>query len=186
MTPHFEAVRRSADTPTTTILGFFAGLELLVTVALLSVIIIGLVAMFSQTRRAFTSTSITQVDVLESGPFGGGLGCAGDGARWRRAFAGNVSNFFVFSPRYFNNLALPDPAAHRQWIRATVNPARTTCKEVYFVTRYNQQWNLIGYRLFSATTADGVGTLYRFSVPNIALTNVFQTNNIALSTVNLF
>ena len=38
----------------------------MVTVALLSVIILGLVAMFNQTRRAFMS-SLAQVDVLESG-----------------------------------------------------------------------------------------------------------------------
>ena len=44
----------------------FSLIEILVTVAILSVIILGLVAMFNQTRRAFTS-SMTQVDVLESG-----------------------------------------------------------------------------------------------------------------------
>ena len=44
----------------------FSLVEILMTVALLSVIILGLVAMFDQTRRAFTS-SMTQVDVLEGG-----------------------------------------------------------------------------------------------------------------------
>src|SRR5450631_107530 len=46
--------------------GAFTLVEIMVTVALLAVIILGLVAMFNQTRRAFTS-SLTQVDVLESG-----------------------------------------------------------------------------------------------------------------------
>ena len=44
----------------------FTLIEVLVVVALLSVIILGLVAMFSQTQRAYT-LGMTQVDVLEGG-----------------------------------------------------------------------------------------------------------------------
>ena len=54
-------------TPALRVFGLrFRWWEILVTVAMLSVIILGLVAMFDQTRRAFTS-SMTQVDVLEAG-----------------------------------------------------------------------------------------------------------------------
>ncbi|HPC60329.1 MAG TPA: prepilin-type N-terminal cleavage/methylation domain-containing protein, partial [Verrucomicrobiota bacterium] len=44
----------------------FSLVEILVTVALLSFIVLGLLAMFHQTQRAFRS-SITQTDVLEAG-----------------------------------------------------------------------------------------------------------------------
>ena len=46
--------------------GGFSLVEILVVVGLLSIIILGLVAMFSQTQRAFR-LGLTQVDVLESG-----------------------------------------------------------------------------------------------------------------------
>src|SRR5260370_29875183 len=44
----------------------FSLVEILVTMALLSVIVLGLLAMFHQTQRAFTQ-SLMQVDVLEAG-----------------------------------------------------------------------------------------------------------------------
>src|SRR5690349_9405531 len=44
----------------------FSLIEILVVVALLSVIILGLIAMFHQTQKALLSTT-TQVDLLESG-----------------------------------------------------------------------------------------------------------------------
>ena len=44
----------------------FSLIEIMVTVALLSFIVLGLLAMFTQTKRAFTS-SMTQTDVMESG-----------------------------------------------------------------------------------------------------------------------
>ena len=44
----------------------FSLIEILVTIALLTFIILGLFAMFNQTQRAFTS-SMTQSDVLEAG-----------------------------------------------------------------------------------------------------------------------
>src|SRR4029077_21063962 len=44
----------------------FSLIEIMVTIALLSFIVLGLLAMFNQTQKAFRS-SMTQVDVLESG-----------------------------------------------------------------------------------------------------------------------
>src|SRR2546427_12839187 len=44
----------------------FSLIEIMVTVALLSFIVLGLLAMFTQTQRAFTS-GMTQTDVMQSG-----------------------------------------------------------------------------------------------------------------------
>ena len=74
----------------------FSLVEILVTVALLSVIILGLVAMFNQTRRAFTS-SITQVDVLESGRSAADL-IAREMEQMTAANSLLMTNFFVSLP----------------------------------------------------------------------------------------
>ena len=44
------------------------------------------------------------------------------------------------------------------------NELRTnTLQELYFISRYNQQWNIIGYKVDLNGEGNGVGTLYRYS-----------------------
>ncbi len=137
----------------------FSLVEILMTVALLSVIILGLVAMFDQTRRAFTS-SMTQVDVLEGGRAATAL-IASDLEQLTPAFNPNVENFYMDilapAPFFSTTQTLNDPAEQRT----------NFLQQVYFVTRYNQQWNIIGYRVDSSGEANGIGTLYRYSLNNI-------------------
>jgi prepilin-type N-terminal cleavage/methylation domain-containing protein len=135
----------------------FSLVEILVTVALLSVIILGLVAMFNQTRRAFTS-SITQVDVLESGRDAAGL-IAQEMEQMAAAGSVNVTNFYV------------QTTSQQPMFQTLVDASdvRTnTLQAVFFLTRLNQTWTGVGYRVFPG---DGVGTLYRYSGNNISATN---------------
>jgi prepilin-type N-terminal cleavage/methylation domain-containing protein len=141
----------------------FSLVEILITVALLSVIILGLVAMFNQVRRAFTS-SITQVDMLESGratmdmltreleqiipaniPFGSKF---------------YTINFFADVSYTPSVLALTDPKDLRT----------NVLEELFFLNHYNQQWSGIGYRV--STPNLGYGTLYKYTSNNVAPGNV--------------
>ncbi|HEX3797860.1 MAG TPA: prepilin-type N-terminal cleavage/methylation domain-containing protein [Verrucomicrobiae bacterium] len=143
----------------------FSLIEIMVTVALLSVIILGLVAMFDQTRRAFTS-SITQVDVLESGRDATAL----IAQQMEQMAASSIStgvNFFVETPSTAPPMtqALVDPSDVRTNI----------LQDVFFLTRLNQTWTGVGYKVFNSggTTGGSLGTLYRYAGVNIPATNGF-------------
>jgi hypothetical protein len=118
---------------------------------LLSVIILGLVAMFGQTQRAFR-LGMTQVDVLEGGRAVTDM-IGRELTQMTPSRETNTVNFYALLPLY-NPLkqTLPgDPA-----------PLRTNLiEEMYFLTKENQTWTGIGYYIHQA--ADGVGTLYRYS-----------------------
>lgn len=142
----------------------FSLIELLVTVALLSVIILGLVAMFNQTRRAFTS-SMTQVDVLSAGRSAADL-LARELEQMAPTYYQNVDNLYIVTPN--NNVTLA------QTLTDTNDPKDlkiNILQAVYFVTRSNQTWNCIGYRLATSDYANSIGTLYRFSSNNIPYTS---------------
>ena len=160
----------------------FSLIEILMTVALLSVIILGLVAMFDQTRRAFTS-SMTQVDVLEGGRAATAL-IASDLEQLTPAFNPNVENFYMqISPAVYSyspvgittTQTLNDPAEQRT----------NYLQQLYFITRYNQQWNIIGYRVDSSGEANGIGTLYRYSLNNIPVNGTIPPPSIINANSNL-
>ena len=147
----------------------FSLVEILVTVALLSFIIIGLVAMFSQTRRAFTS-SLTQVDVLESGRSAADI-ISREMEQMATASSYSVNNFFVDVPA--NSIGYP---ALRQALVDTNDFRTNFIQEVFFLTRNNQQWTSIGYKVFSG--ANGIGTLYRYSdSATVSPTNILTLAN---------
>ncbi|MDB6122031.1 MAG: hypothetical protein JWQ71_1024 [Pedosphaera sp.] len=136
----------------------FSLIEILITVALLSVIILGLVAMFNQVRRAFTS-SITQVDVLESG--------RATSEMIARELEQMVPASIPFTTNFYANVSftptvqpLNDPADLR------IN----VLEQVFFLTRYSQQWSGIGYRV--STPDLGYGTLYKYTSNNVPQANV--------------
>lgn len=147
----------------------FSLIEILVTVALLSFIILGLLAVFNQTQRAFTS-SMTQTDVLEAGRatmgqiapelemtvasrspdyYVNGL----NGAPYR------ATNFFVeLTPGFVTPFLqeLPGNAA-----------ARTNfIQRFFFLNKLNQDWIGIGYQVIPDDLNGYVGTLYRFASTN--------------------
>lgn len=145
--------------------GAFSLIEILVTVAILSIIILGLVAMFNQTRRAFTS-SMTQVDVLEAGRTAADM-ISRELEQLTPANAAGVFNFYVSTPP--TNIALLQPLTDPTDFKTNI------LQQVYFVIRSNMQCSVVGYRL--TNYADGIGTLYRFGMSGIYATNNFMVSN---------
>ncbi len=133
----------------------FSIIEILVVVALLTVIILGLVTMFSQTQKALLA-STTQVEVLELGRATADL--VGRDLEQLSPSYTNAPNFFTRVEPVIQTLT-PPYAIFRQPL-ADTNEFRTNIMEqLFFVTHYNQEWDAVGYRL--ALTGPGAGTLYR-------------------------
>jgi prepilin-type N-terminal cleavage/methylation domain-containing protein len=141
----------------------FTLVEIMVTVALLSIIILGLVAMFNQTRRAFTS-SLAQVDVLESGRGAADM-IARDLEQMAPCYYSNAVNFDV---GWGNYASIPTQMASPSDVWTNI------IEELYFLTPSpvsNNQWNAVGYRLMPTDEANGVGSLYRFYLQGLTITN---------------
>ncbi len=142
----------------------FSLIEIMVTVTLLAVIILGLVTMFNQTQRAFT-TSLNQVDVLEGGRTASDM-IAREMEQNSPSYYSNVFNFNVV------------PTVN-SYIWPLANPpdvVTNVMEKLFFLTRYNQQWNAVGFEVEPVN--NGVGTLYRYSSNNVPLPNLaFQVTN---------
>jgi len=155
----------------------FSLIEILIVVTMLSVIILGLVAMFGQTQRAFRA-GMTQTDVLEAGRMATDLigreleqvtPAYLPTTGWLLNNTTNIQpNFFAWLPGY-TPLVQPLPGSSR--------PRTNLLEELFFLTRRNQEWISIGYfvrtnnpangaldwpRVGGPTETVGVGTLYRF------------------------
>ena len=140
----------------------FSLIEILVVVALLSVIILGLVAMFGQVQRAFR-VGMTQVDVLEGGRAAADL-VARDLVAITPGYQhpANAVNFYA---------RLPDTAPLVQPLPGGSGPGRTNLlHEIFFLTRENQTWSGVGYFVRTNDAlgnfnfpGGSVGSLYRFS-----------------------
>ncbi len=135
----------------------FSLIEIMVTVALLSFIILGLVAMFGQTQRAFTS-SMTQTDMLETGRAVTDM-LARELAEMTPSYRPGTTNFFAetdlvnFSAPLLQ--ALPGPPG--------AVPIRTNVvQQFFFLSRANLNWNGIGYVVIPDSPNAGVGKLYRY------------------------
>jgi prepilin-type N-terminal cleavage/methylation domain-containing protein len=181
----------------------FSLIEILVVVALLSVIILGLVAMFSQVQRAFLSGT-TQIDLLESGRVSADF-VARDLQQMAAGYT-TAPNFYTFPETGDSSLNLrpwfaqgPPPAYKRfpppvkppvfppltQWMPDHLEQRTNVLQSFYFLTQYNRQWNLVGY--FVDRPDLGVGTLYRTNmqltnfagVPGLAPTNGFILADVA-------
>lgn len=131
----------------------FTLIEIMVAMLLLSVIVIGLVAMFGQTQSAFR-IGMAQSDITEAGRSVMNLVARElmEAAPSRM----NASNFIIY-----NDPALP-PLRQEITGSTPVNPRVRTnvLQTIFFLTRQNKQWSLVGYGFGLAP--DGFGTLYRF------------------------
>jgi Tfp pilus assembly protein PilW len=166
----------------------FSLIEIMITVGLLSLIILGLMTMFNQTQRAFR-TSMTQSDVLESGRAAMDM-VAREVAQMTPCGAPDVlnngailraTNFFSEPSPSFENV--PGYFPLEQGLPAMPNNVlRTnTIQRFFFLTRVNQDWVGTGYDVLPENPADPlVGTLYRFTATNrvrsglITLSRAFQ------------
>lgn len=146
--------------------GAFSLIEILVVVGLLSVIILGLVAMFGQTQRAFR-TGLAQSDVLEAGRAATDF-LARDVAQARPSGLPYVTNFHAWIPLQ-TPVKLDLPGSAQQRINFVM--------DLFFLSRENQRWTATGYTVRDARDvtqrpADGMGTLYRYTVENLLPENL--------------
>lgn len=141
--------------------GAFSLIEVLVVTGLLSVIIIGLVMMFSQTQRAYR-LGTTQVDVLEGGRMATDLmtrdlqQCAASG---QPGWINFICNFYIGQPNF-------EPMT--QDLPGSTTRRTNLMQETFFLTRENQKWTAVGYfvrtndQSYLGYPAGGGGSLYRF------------------------
>jgi hypothetical protein len=133
----------------------FSLIEIIVTVGLLTFIVLGLVMMFSQTQRAFT-TSMAQVDVLETGRAVTDM-LARELAEMAPTHLPRATNYFAemdmtsFSNPLFQELP---PGTNRR---------TNVVQRFFFLSRQKQDWVGTGYYVLPAYDNAGVGALYRYS-----------------------
>lgn len=154
----------------------FSLIEVLVVVALLSLIIIGLVAMFGQTQRAYR-LGMAQVDILESGRMVTDLMTRD----LSQVTAANLPSWSG-APNFVSTVqALPYQSLPQQLPATT--PFRTNViQDCFLLTRENQIWHGIGYVVrtndvtsgLTGPPVGGVGTLFRYE--STAHQSVLQTN----------
>lgn len=138
-------------------LAAFTLIEIMVAVVLMSVIIIGLMAMFNQTQRAFKA-GMTQTDVLEGGRTVTEM-LARELEQVKPAYSTVVegrTNFFTVLETEFAQ-TLPASSAARTNLTS----------RIFFLTHENQTWTGIGYFLVADTTVtpvNPVGVLNRFEM----------------------
>jgi prepilin-type N-terminal cleavage/methylation domain-containing protein len=145
----------------------FSMIEILVVVALLSVIVLGLMAMFNQTQRAFR-LGMSQTDVLQSGRMATEL---------ITREIGQTTLSYVDRTNIFDAVTNQTPNFDSQVVNFTLQSLpgsaafRTNIMDdVFFLVRENQTWKGIGYFVRTNRADDpdlpgGVGpagTLYRF------------------------
>jgi prepilin-type N-terminal cleavage/methylation domain-containing protein len=135
----------------------FTLIELLVAVSLMSFIVLGMLAMFSQTQKAFRA-SMTQTDVLESGRILTDM--------MGRELAQMAPSGQVFTTNFFAELSMQPllQGMPGTTLAPGTQDRRTNIVDrLFFLSLSNQTWNGLGYQVFPDYPNAGVGTLYRFS-----------------------
>ena len=150
----------------------FSLVEILVVVTLLTIIMIGLLAMFNQTQKALLAGT-TQSDYLESG-----RAATEEMAREIEQMAPSNVGFTNGSAiNFFSYASLPANATTAgSWLPiADPNEYQLNVfQQMFFLSRYNQQWKGIAYFVdtsdvpatqgatYNETRQLGVGSLYRY------------------------
>lgn len=146
---------------------------MMITVALLGFIIVGLVAMFSYTQKAFKG-GMNQTDVLEAGRAATELISREmesiTPAQGSTNYLRRDANFYVSQSFEFYQQLPP--------LSGTPAVRTNSFDDVFFITKQNQTWYGQGYLVFPVT--NGVGTLYRYQWP------VAGTNNPASLILNFY
>ena len=139
----------------------FTLIELMVAVALMSFIILGLLAMFTQTQRAFRA-SMTQTDVLESGRIATDM-IVRELAQISASDRPYTTNFFAEVLKTFNQPLTQGLPGTTRGAPGTEDQRTNLVQRIFFLTQSNQTWLGIGYTVVPDYANAGVGTLYRFS-----------------------
>lgn len=141
----------------------FSLVEILVAVTLLSFIVLGLLAAFNQTQRAFRS-SMAQTDVLETGRAVSDMLARElqEAAPGRGQILTN-GNRLIYSTNFF---AEPSGVGIIQALPGTTALRQNWLERLFFVTHQNQDWVGTGYQVVPYFANAGVGTLYRWCRTN--------------------
>ena len=142
----------------------FSLIEIMIVMALLSVIVIGLMAMFGQVQKAFLG-SVTQTDVLESG--------RATTEMLSRELTGVIPSQQSQVINFYSQILYP-PATPQTLPGSQANSRTNVIESLYFLTQENQTWT--GYAYLVDDNGAGVGTLYRS----------MMSTNISGSPQNLF
>jgi prepilin-type N-terminal cleavage/methylation domain-containing protein len=147
----------------------FSLVEVLIVTAILSVIILGLVAMFGQTQRAF-KLGMTQVDVLEGGRMAADL-LQRELEQMTPAYQPGVGRLPNNMPVLQPNFAayMPDFAPLVQALPGSTRQRTNLLYDVFFVMRRNQDWVGVGYFVRIANPVTGALSLPAASVPEPTL-----------------
>jgi len=132
----------------------FSLIEILITSALLTFIVLGLLAMFNQTQRAFRS-GMTQTDVLESGRATLDM-LARELEQISPSQEAFTTNFFAEPSASFSKSLLQD-------MPGSSIPRTNSVQKFFFLTRFNTDYVGIGYQVIPEELNTGLGALYRFS-----------------------
>jgi Tfp pilus assembly protein PilW len=153
----------------------FSVIEMLVAVGILTIMMVGLLAMFNQTQKALRGSN-AQTDVLESGRAIMDMLTR----EIQQATACNLSNGMNF---YATRIAGADPLAQKM---VASQPDRQNDLELFLLTRYHQNWQAVGF--YVDQSENGVGTLYRFATnsPHEYTANLFPTYTSSKATLTNF
>ncbi|MGE3311426.1 MAG: PilW family protein [Limisphaerales bacterium] len=154
----------------------FTVIELMLSVAIMTVIVIALYSVFDVTQRALRNT-VSQVDALEGSRAASDLMVRDLEAATPVDVAN--TNWTSFSA-YLNPVAIPVNLEGLQ--KGGDVLLQTSLQDIFFVTRQNDTWTAIGYWVGPVNTNQlgqpiTVGRLYRFS---------YQTNSASFAYTNLY
>ena len=145
----------------------FTLIELMVTIGLLSFIVLGLMAMFNQTQRAFRA-GMSQTDILESGRATMEMiareleQTTPSEYPYLRVEPLAATNFFVEPNPGFNNPPLA------QELPGNYDPRTNVVQRFFFLTKNNQDWIGTAYQVIPDDVNGCVGSLYRLAATNIS------------------
>lgn len=144
----------------------FSLIEIMIVMGLLSIMVLGLMAMFNQTQRAFR-LGMMQTDVLESGRLATDML-----VREIEQITPSYGRAFFAPPGFYSRLSDVRNTGV-QTLLAGNYPRTNIMEDLFFLKRENQTWTGIGYfvrtneAFFGGNAGFGpVGTLYRFETNN--------------------
>lgn len=155
VTTHQPRPRRSATALPRAARRGFSLIEILLVTALLAVIVLGLVAMFGQTQRAFRA-GLTQTDYLESGRLVTEM-LGQELVQLAPSRLSGVPNFYA---------EIPPPFVYQPLYQSLPGDQQRTnvLMDLFFLIQENRRWHAIGYRV--GTPDAGGGTLFRYAATN--------------------
>ena len=154
----------------------FSLIEIMVSVSLLAVIMVGLLAMFYQVQRAFR-IGTAQADILEGGRAAMNLIV--------RDLQEMTASQYEFVNNCYIGPSFPLPPVPSEQAFVTGSIRTNYLSDITLLSRQNDEWIATDYRVARAT--NGVGALYRLvtkqpvdTLPQVTRSNIFELSESAL------